>query len=171
MKTQFLKSVCKLVVLIMLFSGVGIVSDPGWADGPGEDVYWDFYVPVDLKDLHPKIKKIHILVIIFDKDDNQVGSGEVQKKVPPSGDLKKTINIKAKPTGELDPWSAAKYYAGMRLIDEDGKMSFADVYPQGEKGPPIQFKSRPGTELVREVDGKLGLIKIKKIPGALKGKK
>jgi hypothetical protein len=170
-KIRFFKSVCRFVALIMLFSGFAVVPGPVRAEEPGKDVYWDFYVPVELKDMHPLIKKIHLHVFVYDKDGKEVGHGEVQKKVPSNGDLKTTINIKATPKEGCDPWSADNYEASMMLIDANGKISFADVYPQGEKGPPIQFKSRPGTELVREAKGKLGLITIKKIPGALKGKK
>jgi hypothetical protein len=167
MRTRFFSGICKLVVFLLLFSGLQVISIPDtvWA----EEWVWKFKVPVELKNIpdKPNLKYINVMITLFDTNGKEMTT--IKKSnlpIKPDGTFSEVVEVIVYESNIPSQWVAAdavKYQASFNFTDGKG-----NAFPPNTKVYPYS-KSMPGTKFVGKVEG--SLLNIKIFPEVLKGKK
>lgn len=142
---KFSKSMLMFAALVLsLVSGIW----QALADG---QPYWQFSVPVELKELSPQVKMVIIEVNVLAPNNQVVAMGAISENVPSDGNLNKTVSITALSKGGQDPLVGAKYSITLWLSNGDTKMM-----PDPYASPYAPWaRAKPGTVLVKKLEGKL----------------
>lgn len=134
------------LILTVCFVGLPGFHGESWADE--KKLYWEFKIPIEVKDLMPEVWKVHLSIEVHDKGNKLIGFTTTNEAVNPDGTVSAEMVVKVYPNKGTDPFSGFKYKVTMKLVPEKGNTTKPNDTDE------LWCKSMPGTALVHEVEGK-----------------